>query len=288
MNSYSKPSSKKGLLVPAGLKVATLCLFAFTYALSANAETLIIPGSGASEYVVGELAKAFNSQQILHQVIVPPTTGTAGALRDVADGKASIGRVGRPLKDSELKTGLTYLPLGRDPIAFVGGAGVTVHNISRAQLIDIYYGKLTHWSDLGGKPGMIRAIGREPTDSSCQAIARNMEAFKSFQFAETVKVVHLDSQMIELLDRFPTSVGFLNRSALNAAKTKLVFLALDSVESSAENMESGRYPIWTELGLVYKEASLTEAGRSFLRFIESPTGIQLLRFHGIAPVRPKR
>ena len=265
---------------------ATLGVLAISYALQAKAEILVIPGSGASEYILGELAKSFNGQQTLYKVVIPPTTGTAGALREVTEGNTSIGRVGRPLKDSELKTGLTYLPLGRDPVAFVGGSGVTVRNITRTQMTAAYHEKLANWHELGGKPGIIRAIGREPTDSSCQAIARDMKEFCAAPFVDTVKVVHLDSHMIELLDRFPNSLGFLNRSALSAAKTKVVIFSLDGIAPSSENLESERYPFWTELGLVYKESALTAGSRAFLKFIESPTGIQLLRSNGILPKKP--
>lgn len=90
---------------------AVVGLFLFlTHAALAGAETLVIPGSGAPEYIVGVLAKAFNGRQALHTIVVPTTTGTAGALRDFGEGIASIGRVGRSLTDAELRNGLTYHP----------------------------------------------------------------------------------------------------------------------------------------------------------------------------------
>ncbi|MEQ1805668.1 MAG: substrate-binding domain-containing protein [Burkholderiaceae bacterium] len=91
----------------------------------AHAEVLTVPGSGNPEYVLRVLAKAFNAQSGEHRVEVPPSSGTAGALRDVEQGVALLGRVGRPLKDAEQKRGLKYLPLGRDAVVFVGGAGVS-------------------------------------------------------------------------------------------------------------------------------------------------------------------
>ena len=183
-------------------------------AAPAQAEELVIPGSGNPEYVLGALAKAFNAAQNRHRVSVPPSIGTAGALREVEQGSATLGRVGRPLKEAELAKGLKYIALGRDPVVFVAGAAVTVRNLTRSEAIDIYTGKLTDWRGLNGKPGPIRAIGREGTDTSRQAIARAINAFVDISYAEQVKMVHLDPQMIELLDRYPTSLGFLNRSAL--------------------------------------------------------------------------
>ena len=264
-------------------RAATLCLSLLAFMPVASAETLVIPGSGNPEYIIRELANAYNKHQTQHQVVVPPTIGTSGALREVTEGTATMGRVGRPLKGKELSLGLTYRPIGCDPVAFVGGAGVTVSNISTQQAIDIFTGKVANWKELGGKPGAIRAIGREKTDASLQGIMRAINAFKNLQYHDNVKLVHLDTQLIELLDRFPASFGFLNRSALSAAKTKLIALQLDSIEPSAENVDSGRYKLWTEIGLIYKESSLTEAGRSFLEFIASPQGALLLRANGLLP-----
>ncbi|MGB0127252.1 MAG: substrate-binding domain-containing protein, partial [Rhodocyclaceae bacterium] len=228
-----------------------------------------------------ELAKAFNAQQNQHHVAVPASIGTAGALREVEEGTATIGRVGRPLKPAERDRGLTYVPLGRDAVVFVAGAGVTVRDVTREQMVAAYTGKITDWRELGGKPDPIRAIGREVTDASRQVIDRGVPGFANIQFHEGVKTVHLDPHLIELLDRFPTSLGFLNRSGLQAAKSKLVILSLDGVAPSPDNLRSGRYPLWLEFGLIYKPGALTDAGRAFLQFIQSPAGLRILQHHGV-------
>ena len=144
-----------------------------------------------------------------------------------------------------------------------------------------YTGKITDWRDLGGKPAPIRAVGREETDASRQAISRDIKAFTTIKYSDGVKVVNLDPQMIELLDRYPTSLGFLNRSALNAAKTRVIPLLLDGVAPTPDNVENGRYPIVLEFGLAYKNAGLTEAGREFIAFVASPEGIRILRANGV-------
>jgi phosphate transport system substrate-binding protein len=272
-----------------GVSRARNVLFALAFACAcapALGETLAIPGSGNPEYIVGQLAKAFNARQNAHTVIVPTTTGTAGALRDVGEGHTSLGRIGRPLSESERKQGFSAHSLGHDPIVFVGGAGVSVRNITRAQVLAIYSGQLNSWGPLGDYKATIRAIGREKTDTSYRAITRAIREFENVTYADTVKLVHLDSQLLELLDRYPASFGFLNRSALAAAKSKLVFLSLDSVEPNAENLASGRYPLSTEIGLVYKAQSLSDAARAFLQFVDSAEGIQVRRAHGLVASVP--
>ena len=246
-----------------------------------NAEEIIIPGSGNPEYVLRALADAFGRAQAQHRVLVPSSSGTAGALRDVESGKAVLGRVGRPLRPDEAARGLTYIPLGRDPVAFVGGAGVSLKGLTTAQVIDIYTGKVTNWKEVGGNSGPIRAIGREPTDTSRQAIHRGVKAFEGIAFGESVKQVNLDPQMIELLDRYPTSIGFLNRSALAGCKTKVVAFLLDGVEPSPPNLGAGRYKIAIEMGFVHKAGSLSPGASAFLNFVRSSAGVGILREHGV-------
>ncbi|MCK7580384.1 MAG: hypothetical protein MZV65_35220 [Chromatiales bacterium] len=106
-------------------------------------------------------------------------------------------------------------------------------------------------------------------------------------YGEDVKVVHLDPDSIALLDRFPTNLGFLNKSALGACTSKIVYLALDGVEPTAENVEQGRYPLWLEFGLIYKPDALTPAGKAFLEFVRSPAGDRILREHGVLPAVSK-
>lgn len=261
---------------------------ALAIANPALAEDLSIPGSGNPEHVLGELAAAFNKAQPTHRVSVPPSTGTAGALRDIEAGTASIGRVGRALKAEERSRGLSYLALGRDAVVFAAGAGVTTRNLTPAQAVEVFAGKTTDWRDLGGKPAPIRAVGREVTDTSRQAINRLIKPFENLVFGENVKVVHLDPQLIELLDRFPSSLGFINRSALAACKTKVVRLAFDGIEPTPENLDSGRYPLSVEFGLAFKPSGLSPAARAFLEFVQSPAAVRILRENGIVPAVPAR
>lgn len=251
---------------------------------SARAETLVIPGSGNPEYVLRQLASAFNAQQGKHQVSIPTSSGSAGALRDVEQGVSALGRVGRPLKDAERARGLSYIGFGRDAVVFVAGAAVSARSIGASQAFDIYAGRLSDWRDLGGRPGPIRAVGRESTDASRQAIGRELKGFGEMQFHNAVKLVHLDPQMLDLLDRYPTSLGFMNRSGLAAAKTTLVPLALDGIEATLDNLTSGRYPIWLEFGFVHKNGALDGAAQAFVAFVQSPSGERILREHGVMPL----
>lgn len=270
---------------PSGpLRRLATAVLALLLASAALAEDLVVPGSGNPEYVLAQLAKAFNARQQRHRVIVPPSSGTAGAVRDVGENLSSLGRVGRPLKDDEKARGLVYLPVGREPVVVVAGAGVDLTAITSAQVAGIYAGRITNWREIGGRPAPIRAIGRENTDASRQALEKVVRPLKDMRLPGTVKVVHLDPQLIALLDRYPTSLAFLNRSALAACETRVVPLILDNVEPTPENVESGRYAAVLEFGLIHGLAGPGAAGRAFIEFIRSAEGRQILRRHGVLPL----
>lgn len=256
----------------------------FLLAGLAGAEELTITGSGNPEYLLGELAKAFNARQTQHKIIVPPSSGMAGAIRDVSEGVTSLGRTGRPLNEAERAKGLVYLPLAREAVVAVAGAGVTLKGISSAQLVAIFEGKLSDWKELGGKPGPVRPIGKEATDAVRMQLSKHIRAI---DFGENVKIVHRDPLLIELLDRYPTSFAIINRSALGACKTRVVVLALDGIDPLPINVENGSYPMSMEFGLVHRKNGLTAAGKAFLEFIDSTDGVAILRRHGVLPLRQK-
>jgi phosphate transport system substrate-binding protein len=247
----------------------------------AQAEDLVIPGSGNPAFVLKALAQGFEKQFPHHHVSIPPSTGAAGALRDVTADTAVLGRIGRPLKPDESARGLVYVALGRDPVAFVAGAGVDVKGLTTAQVVDAFTGKVSNWRELGGKPGPIRAIGREVTDASRQAISRVIKPFEAITYGPGIKLVHLDPQVLELMDRFPTALGFLNRSALAECSTKINFLPIDGVAPSPQNVGVGRYPLWIEFGLIYKTGKLTPGAKAFVDYVRSSEGIRILREHGV-------
>lgn len=251
------------------------------------AEELSLPGSGNPEFILGKLAEAFNASQTRHHVTIPESEGTAGALRAIEEGSATLARVGRPLKESEQAGGIRYIPLGLDPVVFVAGAGVTVKGITSAQAVAIYKGDISDWSELGGEAAPIRAIGREVSDSSRKAMGAYIPELLDITYGPGIKVVHLDPQLIELLDRYPSSFGILNRSATLACQTPVVHLELDGAAPTIANLEGNRYPVWREMGLIHGPKGLSAAGKAFVEFIQSREGIAVLEQYGVSPMPPR-
>ena len=122
---------------------------------------LTIPGTGACEVLLKELAKAFNDSNPGYEVIIPESTGSGGGISSTGQDDNVMGRVARKIKEEEKSYGLTYLVFAKDIIIFAVSGDVDVDNLSTEQVIDIFSGTIVNWNEIGGNDGVINVIIRE-------------------------------------------------------------------------------------------------------------------------------
>ena len=246
------------------------------------AAELVIPGSGDCEYVLARLAEAFEKLKPGSRIVVPASTGSAGGVAAVQDNQAILGRIARALKPEEERAGLKTLQFGRDPVVFAVGERVTLKSISEARLLEVFGGKVRNWSELGGDAAPIRLVVREKTDTSFVVISKLMPRFAALQFDDSAKLVAKTPEMIDLLARYKTAIGWATASAIKAAGGTIRALAIEGVEPGPATVASGKYPLATDYALVFREERLTREAREFMAYVVSPAGQELLRSHGLA------
>ncbi len=98
--------------------------------------------------------------------------------------------------------------------------------------------------------------------------------------------MYRDFEVLALLDRFGTGIGFAAHSNLPGAKTRLRAIALDGVDPTPANIASGRYPLHHRVGLMYKSARLTDGARAFIAFVHSEAGRRNIEQCGVVPLAP--
>jgi phosphate transport system substrate-binding protein len=252
-------------------------------------EELVIPGTGACEPILAELAAAFSKANPGDQVSVPPSNGSGGGINAVLKGEASLARVARPLKEKEEQQGLVYLMFARDAVAFVVGKDVSVSNLTTGQVIDIFSGAIEKWQDVGGGKGSIRVITREPGDSSLAVIQEHIKEFKNLQVAPKAKVIMYDQATVETLDKYKNSVGFITMSSKKWGKGGIKTVSFDSVAPSRDNIVSGKYRLVENYAFVYKK-SLAPAAGKFVDFVFSKEGKKIMEGNGliVADKKPER
>jgi len=269
------------------LRLQTLCAFvAAVWLAAAGAETLVVPGAGPPEAPLRVLAAAFEARDAGLVIQVPPSTGIAGGVRAIQSGQAQLARIARRLTDAEQRDGLAQVVYGADAVVFAAGSRVDVANLSADQAVELFAGRLQSWKQLGGSDLPVRLAVREPTEIAHREIRRHIPQFAAIRFPEHAKLVNADHEMVEILDRFRTAVGWMTRSSIVTSKSGVRALALDGIAPTPENVSAGRYPMVVEHVLIYREGRLTEAAKRFVAFVQSDSGQALLRSQGV--VRPAR
>jgi len=261
-----------------------LAIFLFFGPLPVCADTLEIPGTGACEVLLQAVAAAFNKQHPGHQVTILPSIGTIGGMRRVINDEAVLVRVARPLIKEEKAQGLTYLPFARDMVIFTVGAKVPIRNITTAQLVDVYTGKIDTWQKLGGPPVPIRVLLRQPGDSSLRVVQKHLEAFLQIAFTPAAKVLYTDPDMLATLQKYTYSIGWVTFSSLKGAQPPIHPLSLDGIAPTPENAQSHQYKLIEEYALVFKEKQLNDLARRFLDFLFSQEGRAVMQHYGVIPV----
>jgi phosphate transport system substrate-binding protein len=246
------------------------------------AKELSVPGTGACEGILNEVATAFNSANPGYVVVIPESTGSSGGIRSVGEDEAVLGRVAKAIKDEEYGYGLTYTEFARDMVVFAVSGDVDVTGLTKAQLLGIFSGEVENWNEVGGSDGVINVFIREPGDSSLEVIQKSIPSFKDIEYASHAKMLYHDYEMVEMLEKYKNSIGFITSSSLLGTSIKA--LALDGVVPTKENVLSGEYKLSGNYAFVYKEGNLNEIAEKFMDFVFSDAGTQVIEGNGLIAV----
>jgi phosphate transport system substrate-binding protein len=256
----------------------------FAGRVGAQAPGLTIPGSGDWEAVLKQLADAYVRAHPGQSVEVPPSTGSSGGIRSVLNNTVLMARVARPLRPEQLRTGIKWHPVARDAVVFAVGDRVELKALGGNELAAVFAGRITDWRELGGKPAPIRVLVREPTDTVHQVIINRLDPFRNLVLSDQAKMVAKTTEMIEMLGRYRTSIGWITQSAITLTDSGAHPLALDGVAPTAENLGSGKYPLSIDYALIYRPERLDRAARDFLAFVGSDAGRAIIQRAGLAPL----
>lgn len=203
---------------------------------------LELTGSSTLAPLLSEIAKRYEAANPGVRIDIQ-TGGSSRGIADVADGTADIGMSSRALKDSE-KEGRVAYPIARDGVALLVHANNPVTELSDAQIVAIFTGKIENWQEVGGRDAAIncvnRAAGRSELELFQEFFGIAAEAFQpdliSGENQHGIKTVAGDENAVIYL-----SVGAAEFEVANGAPVKL--LPLRGVAASAETVAAGAFPL---------------------------------------------
>ncbi len=247
---------------------------------TANADILTIPGTGASQLLLRDLARSFESKNSDIRLEIPHSIGSRGGIRALVQGKTQVARISRPLSEEERQYGLHAIYFAVSPIVFITHPSVAdVTSFSHQDIISIYSGQIRSWEALGGPPRKLYPVTRD-SGSVLGAIRSAVNGFPDAKLPIAKPVASI-IDMVEAVESHPFSLGF---STLNLARSHEVnILDFNAVAADEDAVISQRYPISVRFGLAFKNVDDPTLQR-LIDFLYSESAAAIMRAHGTLPL----
>ena len=235
-------------------------------------------GSTSMEKVIGALSEAY-MQDNGKVTITYDATGSGTGIESAKNGSCDLGLSSRKLKDSE--TGLKSYTVALDGIALIVSAGSKVDNLTLQQVSDIFTGKITNWSEVGGDDLEIACIGREAgsgTRDGFESITNTTDSCKLSQELTSTGAV------LTAVANSKNSIGYASLSTVEG-KDDIKKVSIDGVECTEATVLDSTYKIQRPFNIVVsEEKELSEQAQGFLDFAMSASASDLIEKAGAIPV----
>lgn len=244
--------------------------------LSGNVST---NGSTSMEKVIGGLSEQFMNDNSGVKITYD-ATGSGTGIETAKKGTCDIGLASRDLTPEEKKAGLVQKTIALDGIAIIVNEKSPVKDLTVKQIADIYTGKITSWSQVGGSAKKIAAIGREAgsgTRDGFETITNTADKCKLSQELTSTGGV------IEAVRNSQNAIGYASFSDAENQKG-IRILTVGGVKCSEETISNGKYKIQRNFNLITKKGQkLSKQAQAFYDYMTSKDANDLIMKAGVVP-----
>ncbi|WML43101.1 phosphate ABC transporter substrate-binding protein [Neobacillus sp. PS3-40] len=223
--------------------------------------SLVISGSTALQPLVAAAAEEFMNKN--PKVSIQVNGGGSGTgLSQVSQGAVQIGNSDVFAEEK------TISGLNDNKVAVVGMTAainpkVGLKDIKKADLIKVFTGQIKNWKELGGSDQKITLVNR-PDSSGTRAVFNKL-ALGGATPAEGI-TEDASNTVKKIINETPGAIGYLAFSYLT--DSTVTALSIDGVEPTAENVQSGKFPVWAYEHM-YTKGDATDLEKSFLDYMMS-------------------
>ena len=239
--------------------------------------TVATDGSTSMEKVIGALGEAFMEANPDTTFTYNPT-GSGSGIQAVQEGRCDIGLSSRALKDAEKEAGLTETVLAYDGIAMIVNPANPVEDLSLEQIADIYTGKITNWSEVGGNDSQIVLIGREAGSGTRGGFEEIVGVVDVCQYRQELSST---GDVITTVAQNPDAIGY---ASLAAVKDTVKALKVAGVTPTEATVKDGTYTIQRPFVLATKTGEkLNDVAQAFFDYATSADASEIITAAGAVP-----
>lgn len=238
-------------------------------------QTIVITGSTSVEKILNDMIDEFVA--LNPDVKINYTgTGSSAGISDTLAGTNSIGVSSREVKEEEKVDGLVEEVFAYDGIAIVVHPANEISDLSTKDILGIYSGDITNWSQVGGKDKEIVIVSREGSSGTRDAF-EELIGLKEIGLTEDATVVEGNGNVQTTVAGNENAIGYVSFSYINETVKDVT---VDGVKATAENAKSGDYMLSRPFLFVSMDSKITNEGKAFIEYAKSADGQAFVEKHG--------
>jgi phosphate transport system substrate-binding protein len=238
------------------------------------ADKIVLDGSTT----VGPIAKAFAAYftKKYHVDVTVSESGSGNGAKSLINKSCDIADMSRPMKENELAAAKANGVKPVQNVVALDGMAVIVHPrnrvqaLTREQIRDIYAGKITNWSKVGGPNAPIVMIQRE-SNSGTQDTFKEL-VMKEEPIAASTETQASNGAVKSRVATTPTALGFVG---LGYVDRSVKSIAVDGVRANVQTVKSGKYPISRAL-YMYTNGAPAGNAKKFIDLPKTPEGKKIV------------
>lgn len=219
--------------------------------------------------------------------------GSSTAFTDLLQGSAELGMSSRRIKEQERdlllgKSGDLTEPggehiIGLDGLAIITHTGNPLVQLSIPQLVKIFSGEVTNWSELGGKDTPITLYARDENSGTWDSFKSMVLDPAQVTLALTAKRFESSTELSDLVAKDEGAIGFIGLPYIRRAK----LLAISTTKASKAilpthfTVSTEDYPLARRLYFYLPQKNINTDAEDFVKFSATERGQSIVEDIGL-------
>ncbi len=254
-------------------------------AATSFAGEIAVKGSTTVQPIMQKAAETFMAQ---HKGVVVSisATGSGDGAKALIDGSSPLAMMSREMKPSEIQQANArgihpkQIVIAYDCITPIVNKANPVRNLSLAQLKDIFTGKVTNWSQVGGANAPIAVVSRDSSSGTFEYWGEHV--LKKERVYARAQMQASNGAVAQAVSKQRDAIGYVGLAYAKAPGLK--DLTVDGVAGSIASTLNGTYPVSRGLYL-YTNGEPTGDVAKFVSYILSPAGQKIVSSVDYIPLK---
>jgi len=257
---------------------------------TSHADTITAKGSDTLVILAQKWAEVYMAGHASTKIQV--TGGGSGTgFAALQNRTTDLCNASRPIKPKEVLSCIkafrkrpTEYKVALDGLSVYVNESNPVRSLSTGQLRDIFTGRITDWSQVGGPSAPIVLYSRENSSGTYEFFKKSV--LEGADYAASAQTMPGTAAVLQAVGRDRNGIGYGGAAYGSGARALSVSKGdgAPAVEPTEENVVNGNYPIWRYLYIYVNPALDQGEVGDYLRWIRSDSGQAIVKDVGYFPL----